>query len=110
MGKVKSNIDIRTNIYSKKRVKNEKDFYRILPSDVLYRINPSYFDVRVLKQRLSAPAKYRLPTDKQLEEYRKKLICCVCGRPCAGLCSVESSSNTYETGTKRQISLLEQEK
>ena len=92
MDKQKSNINIKSNIYPKEYVRNEKDFYRVLPGHILYTINPSYFDVRILKLRTLAPPRYRLPTDRQLEEYRRKLICCICGKPCAGLCELDKNS------------------
>ena len=92
--KVKPNISIKPNIYPERYIEDWEDFYKILPGYILYRVNPYYFDVRALRLRDRKPPGSRLPTDKQLEEYRLKLRCCVCGKPCAGLCSTAERDTT----------------
>jgi len=81
---MKSNINIRSNIYPVSL--GMSHFYKALPGYILKKLKPQYFDVRNIRSSFRI-----LPTDKQLEEQRRTLVCFLCGRPCAGLCEEKPS-------------------
>jgi len=71
-----SNINVSSNLMIDDGSDKPKNNY--YPGDFLALLYPSLVDARGIDQEL---------TTRQIEEYKRYLVCITCNKPCAGTCS-----------------------
>jgi hypothetical protein len=73
--KENSNINVSSNLMLDDD--SHKPEHRYYPGDFLALIYPSLVDVRGINQELTA---------RQIEEYKRYIVCLKCNKACAGTC------------------------
>jgi hypothetical protein len=77
----KSNVTVKSNLMLKSLLKQGEPHYRYMPGDLVFQMYKAYG-----LPTLSGSQLQIVLNPMQLVEYRQKIVCMRCHRPCAGTC------------------------